>query len=90
LYSKLIWLLLNWRIFKWMGNEIYKRERKLCSVWKFYKYATRIAQILRMALKDPVQMEKILIRVLKIAPMEFILEKKKDKLSQNQTFKHLA
>tara|TARA_R110000744_G_C19316194_1_gene557179 strand:+ start:348 stop:1574 length:1227 start_codon:yes stop_codon:yes gene_type:complete len=90
LYSKLIWLLLNWRIFKWMGNEIYKRERKLCSVWKFYKYATRIAQRLRMALKDPVQMEKILIRVLKIAPMEFILEKKKDKLSQNQTFKHLA
>jgi hypothetical protein len=43
-----------------------------------------------MALKDPVQMEKILIRVLKIAPREFKLEKKKDKLSQNHTFTHLA
>ena len=44
LYSKLIWLLMNWRIFKWMGNEMFKRERVLCSVWKFYKYATRKAQ----------------------------------------------
>jgi len=90
LYRKLIRLLLNWRIFKWMGNEIYKRERMLCSVWKFYKYASRIAQRLRMALKDPVQMEEILIRVLKIAHKEFKLEKKKDKLSQNHTFTHLA
>jgi len=73
-----------------MGNEIYKRERILCSVWKFYKYATRLAQKLRMALKDLVQMEKILIKVLKIAPREFKLEKKKNKLSQYQTFIHLA
>jgi hypothetical protein len=90
LYSKLIWLLMNWRIFKWMGNEMFKRERVLCSVWKFYKYASRKAQKLRMALKDPVEMEKILIRVLKIAPKEFKLEKKKDKLSQYHTFIHLA
>lgn len=90
LYSKLIWLLLNWRIFKWMGNEMFKRKRALYSVWKFYKYATQISQKLRIALKDPDKMEKILVGVLKIAPTQFKLEKKKNKLSQNQTFIHLA
>lgn len=90
LLSKLIWLLLNGRIFKWMGNEMFKRARILCSVWKFYKYATRISQKVRMGLKDAVLMEKILIRVLEIAPNQFKLEKKKNKLSQYQTFIHLA
>jgi hypothetical protein len=90
LLSKLIWLLLNWRMFKWLNNEMFKRERALCSVWKFYKYATQISQKIRKALKDTALMEKILTRALEIAHRQFKLERKKGKLSQYQTFAHLA
>jgi len=90
LISKLIWLLLNWRMFKWLNNEMFKREKALCSVWKFYKYATLISQKIRKALKDTDLMEKILIRALEIAPKQFKLEKKKDKLSQYEAFTHLT
>ena len=90
LLSRLIWLLLNWRMFKWLNNVMFKKERLLCSVWKFYKYAARISQKIRKALKDTALMEKILIRMLEIAPRQFKLEKKKNQLSQNQTFIHLA
>lgn len=86
LLSKLIWLLINWRIFKWLDHQVFGKHRKLCSVWKFYKYASLISQKLRKALKNTDQMEKILIRSLEIAPRQFILEKKKDKLSQNEAF----
>ena len=90
LLSKLIWLLLNWRIFKWVSNEMYMRSRLLCSVWKFYKYATQVSQKVRMAFKDVSLMQEILLRALEIAPRQFKLEKKKNKLSQYQTFIHLT
>lgn len=90
LLSRLIWLLLNWRMFKWLNNEIFRRGRTLCSVWKFYKYATQVSQKIRKALKDTALMEKTLIRVLEMAPKHFKLEKKKGKLSQNHTFILLA
>lgn len=86
LLSKLIWLLLNWKMFKWLNNEIFKRQRTLCSVWKFYKYAAMISQKIRKALKDKERMEQFLTQALKIAPVQFKLEKKKDKLSQNHAF----
>ncbi|MEX2591609.1 MAG: hypothetical protein WD426_02460 [Anditalea sp.] len=58
------------------------KHRKLCSVWKYYKYASLISQKIRKALKNRHQMEKILIRSREIAPRQFKLEKKKGKLSQ--------
>jgi hypothetical protein len=86
LLSKLIWLLINWRIFKWLSDQVFEKHRKLSSVWKYYKYASLISQKIRKALKNKQQMEKILIRSLEIALRQFKLENKKGKLSQNEVF----
>ena len=54
------------------------------------QFATQNSQKIRKALKDTALMEKILIRELEIAPRQFKLKRKKDKLSQYETFTPLA
>jgi hypothetical protein len=91
LIGKIIWLLLNWRIYYWLLGWIHeKHPGQSCSIWKFYKYAFRISSHLRVAIRSSTKANLLITRLKQIAKHQFLLETKKGKQSHYQTFALLA
>lgn len=85
LLGKLIWLTLNWKIFRWMDNmQTRKQPENRLSVWKYYKSAFRLLHRFR---EVSILKRKItaFIKFLENIPENlFLLEKKKGKPNNYQ------
>jgi len=90
LYGKLIWIILNMSIFTWLQHRIYKTKNILCSIWKYFKYVKNQSEQLLEATKSPRKIIDLMDELIEIAPKILILEKKKGKLSLNQSITVLA
>ena len=90
LYGKLIWITLNMSIFTWLQHRIYKTQNLLCSLWKYFKYVKNQSEQLLEATKSPRKIIVMMDELIEIAPKILILEKKKGKLSLNQSITVLA
>lgn len=82
LLARLLWLLLHWKMLRitqqWVMNRTKNKFFK-CSVWKFYKVAFRLSNLLRQALlnnqSDILWLDKLLLN----ADMKYFTEIKKGK-----------
>lgn len=89
LYGKLIWIMLNMSIFNWLQHKIYKDKNKLCSVWKYFNLLKTQSEQLIEIIKNPKKIIYWMKELMEIAPKILMLEKKKGKLSLNQSIRCL-
>ena len=91
LLGKIIWLLVNWKIYHWLKGTINDNQSGYSySVWKFYKSAFRLSHKLRAALQCA-KNAKCLMNILKSSENQlFALEKKNGKVSHYEILKTLA
>jgi len=89
LYGKLIWIILNMSIFNWLQHMIYKDKNALCSVWKYFNLIKTHSEQLIEIIKNPKKIICWMEELMEIAPKILMLEKKKGKLSLNQSIRYL-
>lgn len=91
LIAKLIWLLVHRSIFQyltgWVNNS---NPDKSTSIWKYYKHAYRINNIVREIVTKPEKLSRAIDNLARIACRLFLLEKKKGKPSHYQILKTLT
>lgn len=91
LIGKIIWLLINWRVYRWLTQQINQRyPARTCSVWKYYKAAFRISHQLRQVIMHPKKVIHLLDTLINMAKTQFLLECKKGKQSHYQALNCLA
>lgn len=84
LYGKLIWIILNLNIFNWLQDQVLQQNKKLCSIWKYFRLIQNISDYLIKALKNHKEWIVLLDQLKEFAPKILYLEKKKGKLSLNE------
>ncbi len=91
LLGKIIWLLINWRIFYWLKETLNNDQADVsCSVWKFYKSAFRLSYKLRTALKCINKAKQLLDTLINMDIQLFALEKRSQKQSHFEIVKSLT
>lgn len=91
LMAKLIWLLIHKNIFKYLThcvNDNY--QNKSCSIWKYYKHAYRINDMVRKIINKPNKLKQLLESLTDVASWLFLLEQKNGKTTHYQALKALA
>ena len=90
LLGKIIWLLLNWKIYHWIDHWVKKNlPKQCCSIWKYYKCAFRISYLLREALNSFQKAGQLIELLINMAKYQFLLERKKGKCSYYHHFMSL-
>lgn len=91
LIGKIIWLLINWKIYRWLNKWIAKQyPEQSCSIWKYYKYAFRLSKQLREAVTLPEKLTPLLTTLKQLAKYKFLRETKNGKIPHYQALKMLA
>lgn len=90
LYGKLIWIILNLQIFNLIQHRVYRDRKELCSVWKYFKHIQNLSELLIQSIKSPRKIISFMKGLAEVAPQLLMLEKRKGKLSLNQTIMLLA
>lgn len=91
LIGKIIWLLINWRVYRWLAKQINQRyPAQTCSVWKYYKAAFRLSHQLRKVIIHPKKPVDLLNTLINMAKTQFLLEIKKGKQSHYQALTFLV
>lgn len=86
LIAKLIWLLIHWKIFKYLTRWVnYNHPDKSPSIWKYYKHAHRINNLVREIIRKPDRLKELLENLTQIACCLLLLETKKGKVSHYET-----
>lgn len=87
LLGKIIWLLLNWKLYRWIDDRVKRLyPKKCCSVWKYYKCAFRLSNQLREAISCFRKTKEFIELLLNTAKDLLLLEKKKGKQSHYHDF----
>jgi len=82
LIAKLIWLLVHWKIFKYLTEWVnYSYLGKSASIWKYFKHAYRINNLVRQIMTIPDKLLSLLQNLTKVACSLILLETKKGKIS---------
>jgi hypothetical protein len=91
LLAKFLWVLVNWKIF-WVVQNWFARKDKYykCSVWKFYKVAYRLNNLLRQALGYRTSPTQWVIHLITKAEKKFATETKNTKLNVQSILALLA
>jgi hypothetical protein len=90
LIAKLVWLIIHWRIFKYLVQWVNHSDAdKSCSMWKYYKHAYRVNHLIREIITEPEKLTILLSDLAKIAVLLFNLEEKKLKPSHYQSLNTL-
>lgn len=90
LLAKLIWLIIHWKIFKYILSEVSRtKTEESCSIWKYYKHAYRINTVIREVITKPNELIILLNKLVKGAIQMFNLEKKKNKTTYYQIIREL-
>jgi hypothetical protein len=80
LLAKLIWILINWKIFFALNGWVYHQDaEQMCSIWKFYKQIIRTSSQLRDILWEDGDWAKWLSKLFTKAHRNLLIEKKKNK-----------
>jgi len=80
LIAKLIWLLVNWKIFFAINHWVHQQnQNQMCSIWKFYKQMTRTPSLLRDVLWENGDFYLWLTKLFAKAHRNLLIEKKKGK-----------
>ena len=86
LIAKLIWLLIHWKIFKylteWVNNGYFGKS---ASMWKYYKHAFRINNLVRQIITIPDKLFLLLQHLTDMGSHLLLLETKKGKISHYET-----
>lgn len=91
LLGKIIWLLINWKIYCWLKRNPNGRDPgQSYSLWKFYKSAFRLSHKLRAALQCAKKAKCFMNTLKSIENQLFVLEKKNGKVSHYEILKTLA
>jgi hypothetical protein len=90
LFGKLIWIVLNLNIFNWLQQRVTAKGGQLCSVWKYFKHIFTLKEQLKEAMKFPRKLIVLMDDLVEIAPQILPLEKKRGKVSLNQSVKVLG
>lgn len=86
LLARLIWLMLHWRLFRYVADRLNSSTKdKTASPWKYYKYAYTLNATIREAIHQPDRLKEVLLQLIDRADPDFILEKKKEKLTHYET-----
>lgn len=90
LLAQLIWLMLHWKIFKyvlcWVNQS---SSNHTASAWKYYKYAYTLNTTLRQALNVPEELKRLLLALKRRAKPNFVLEKRSGKMSSLESLRML-
>lgn len=89
LLAQLIWLMLHWKLFKYVACWLNTTFDKKASAWKYYKYAYTVNASFREALNAPDKFEKLLLMLVERAKTGFVLEKRKGKFTHYESLKLL-
>jgi hypothetical protein len=81
LYGKLIWIILNLKIFNHIQKQVYSQNKILCSIWKYFRLIQNIQNYLIKAVKKHKEFQFLIKRLIDYAPKAIYLEKKKGKLA---------
>jgi hypothetical protein len=81
LYGKLIWVILNLKIFNCLQEQMYGKYKILCSIWKYFRLIQNIQNFLIKAVKNQNQLRLLIKKLIDYAPKAIYLEKKKGKLA---------
>lgn len=77
LLAKLIWLMLHWKMFRYLCDYINSiTPNQSASIWKYYKYAFLIDSQVRKAIERPNELKEVILNLKERAIPYFILEKK--------------
>ncbi len=81
LYGKLIWIILNLKIFSYIQKKVFGQNKVLCSIWKYFRLMQNIQNCLIEAFKSQNEFRLLIKRLIDYAPKAIYLEKKKGKLA---------
>ena len=82
LIARLIWILINWKVYSIINNKVIKETKKhCCSIWKYFKKATRKYDQLRAVIFGRQSIKPWLEVLLKNSQKQLLLEKKKGKVT---------
>lgn len=90
LYGKLIWIILNLKIFNHIQKQVYSQNKKLCSIWKYFRLIQNIQNYLIKVVKRQKEFRLLIKRLIDYVPKAIYLEKKKGKLALEQIIVLLA
>lgn len=90
LYGKLIWIILNLKIFNYIQKQVFGQNKVLCSIWKYFRLMQNIQNCLIKAFKSQHEFRLLIKRLIDYAPKAIYLEKKKEKLALEQIINLLA
>lgn len=90
LYGKLIWIVLNLKIFNHIQKQVYSQNKILCSIWKYFRIMQNFQHYLILAIKSRKEFQLMIKRLIDYAPKAIYLEKKKGKLALENIINLLA
>jgi hypothetical protein len=90
LYGKLIWIILNLKIFSYVQKQVFGQNKVLCSIWKYFRLMQNIQNCLIKAFKSQHEFRLLIKRLIDYAPKAIYLEKKKGKLALEHIINLLA
>lgn len=90
LYGKLIWIILNLKIFSYIQKQVFGQNKILCSIWKYLRLMQNIQSCLIKAFKSQHEFRLLIKRLINYAPKAIYLEKKKGKLTLEHIINILA
>lgn len=90
LYGKLIWIIINLKIFSYIQKQVFGQKKVLCSIWKYFRLMQNIQNCLIKAFKSQHEFRLLIKRLIDYAPKAIYLEKKKEKLALEHIINLLA
>ena len=90
LYGKLIWIVLNLKIFSYIQKQVFGQNKVLCSIWKYFRLMQNIQNSLIKAFRSQHEFRLLIKRLIDYAPKAIDLEKKKEKLALEHIINLLA
>lgn len=90
LYGKLIWIVLNLKIFSYIQKQVFGQNKVLCSIWKYFRLMQNIQNSLIKAFRSQHEFRLLIKRLIDYAPKAIYLEKKKEKLALEHIINLLA
>ena len=90
LYGKLIWIILNLKIFSYVQKQVYNQNKVLCSIWKYFRLIQNIQNCLIKAVRSLNEFRLLTKKLIDYAPKAIYLEKKNGKLALEQIIYLLA
>lgn len=90
LIAKLIWLMINWKIFFAINHWVHNLDiEHMCSIWKFYKQIIRMSPELKNILWGDGDFQLWLTKLFSMAHRNLLIEKKKNKKPFYEQFNQL-